>query len=83
MGVGQMRPHEAPRERIPIMTATTATLRYTISYLRSGSWIFAATGDTANGCFAELPTAVLDFADAGQIGEIEADGQTYCVERIG
>jgi hypothetical protein len=63
------------------MRGETTMSEYTISVQDGSDWLFAASGDTANGCFADLPANVLEMADAGQAGEVKGDdGRTYRVE---
>ncbi len=43
---------------------------------------FAGAGDTSNGCWADLPDAVLALADAGGVGTVEIDGDIYRVSEV-
>jgi hypothetical protein len=62
------------------MTATK-NWKYTIKMFDGANWIWCADGDTVNGCFADLPSEVLDFADR-TTGQIEVDGVVYQVYQL-
>jgi len=61
------------------------TMKYSIDKYdqNGGFWIWAGDGDTDNGTTAQLPDPVYDFADSGEQGEIEAEGELYRIRERG
>lgn len=55
-------------------------MKYTISRWDGSQWVWCGDGDTDNGTTAQLPDEVYEFADSGETGEIEAEGETYRVQ---
>jgi hypothetical protein len=64
---------------------TATTLRYRI-YCRDQkqcAWIYCGEGDTRNGCMADIPREVLEEADSGGTGIVNASGDEWRIDRIG
>jgi hypothetical protein len=58
------------------MTTPKRHWTYTIKMFDGSNWIWCADGDTADGCLADLPAQVLDFADR-TTGQILVHGVVY------
>lgn len=57
-------------------------MKYSIDRWQGDCWLWAGDGDTTNGCFADIPDAVLERADEGRTGEMEAEGETYRISQL-
>jgi hypothetical protein len=64
------------------MTKTTMRYRIYCRQQKRCDWIFCGEGDTSNGCMADIPWEVLEEADSGETGIVNASGHEWRIDRI-